>query len=424
LPDVVRSLENLEPLSPTAESVEDVSTQEMDDKTARTSKISFQEIIAQTSTDDLVRVLSQVSKKTSQADIMQKLASATSLAASNFAKSESDRKSGISAAESLGKKSSSIPAHDKTFIEGDSASSQKSYKEMDRQSTSSRISKDTRPISQARSAVSSQRSATEEKTVNQCESVQNAEETQEKLSTKSENSKTSFDQILRKSSGSSVASEKKIGDNLADDLSTKSSQRISIANEEHKNTSDDENEPKNLLSEILNEKIESENDETEDKSFSETEEAKEREDLKEPSTSQRRITRGKLRSFISEKSMKSSRSESRSSNAAEKTIYENPLLSRESSVKSAEDVIRSSNSLANSVLNDILKATKETPSKKNLPHENTEENLGETAGSISKDSLVEKKRSEQFKVPPTPKPSRASMTDQSGRDKRYNNNLT
>ena len=419
MPDVVRSLENLEPLSPTAESAEDVSTQEIDDETARTSKISFQEIIAQTSTDDLVRVLSQVSKKTSRAYIMQKLASATSLAASNSAKSVSDRKSSISAAESLGKKSSSIPPHDKTFIEGESVSSQKSYKEMDRQSTSSRISKRSRSVSRPRSAASSQRSATAEFD----SSEQNAE-INEELSRKSGNSKTSFDRLLRKSSGSSVASEKKIIDNLADDLSTKSSQRISIANEEDENRSDEENEPKNLLSEILNKKIESENDEAEDKSFSETEEAKEREDLKEPSTSQRRITRGKLRSFISEKSMKSSRSESRSSNTAEKTIDENPLLSRKNSVKSAEDVIRSSNSVANSVLNDILKATKETSSEKNLPQENTEENLDKTTGSTSEDSFVENKRSEQFKVPPTPKPSRASMTDQSERDKRYNKNLT
>ena len=172
MPDVVRSLENLEPLSPTAESVENVSTQEMDDETAKirtdTSKISFQEIIAQSSTDDLVRVLSQVSKKTSRADIMQKLASATSLATSNFAKSESG-KSSLSAAESLGAKSSSIPGHDKTFIEEGSVSSQRSHKDMERQSTSSRISNGSRPVSQARSAVSSQRSAT-------------AEETQEKLS--------------------------------------------------------------------------------------------------------------------------------------------------------------------------------------------------------------------------------------------------
>ena len=93
-------------------------------------------------------------------------------------------------------------------------------------------------------------------------------------------------------------------------------------------------------------------------------------------------------------------------------------------MKSAEDVIRSSNSVANSVLNDILKATNVTPSKEKLPRENTEENPDKAAGSTPKDSLPEKKRSEQFKVPPTPKPSRASMTDQSGRDRRYNKNLT
>jgi len=394
--DVVRSLDNLEPLSLTAESVENVTTHEKSINTA--SKISFQEIIAQTSTDDLVRVLSQVSKKTSRADIMEKLASATNLAASN-----DDNKSSISAPESFGRKSSSIPAHDKTFLEGGSVSSTKSNQDQDRKSRSSKasrpisqtqsaasstrsaaleepvsitdspvlsqnredeklstksesskISRASMPVSQTRSAASSSRSL--EEAVKQNDSAvlpQNSED--EKLSTKSESSKASLDRILRKSSGrSSVASEKKIVDNLADDKSTKSSRMSEEFSEE-------ENVPKKLLCELLN-AIES-GDEKEDKSFSETDEAKEREDLKEPSTSQRRITRGKLRSFISEKSLKSVRSGSQASIAAGKSIDEKHYISRTSSVKSTEDVIRSSNSVANSVLNDILKVTKEVGSE-------------------------------------------------------------
>ena len=445
--DVVRSLDNLEPLSLTAESVENVTTHEKSINTA--SKISFQEIIAQTSTDDLVRVLSQVSKKTSRADIMEKLASATNLAASN-----DDNKSSISAPESFGRKSSSIPAHDKTFLEGGSISSNKSNQDQDRKSRSSKAS---RPISQARSAASSTRSAVLEEPVSITDSLvlsqnredeklstksgsskisrasmpvsqtrsassrsleeavkqndsavlpQNSED--EKLSTKSESSKASLDRILRKSSGrSSVASEMKIADNLADDKSTKSSRMSEEFSEE-------ENVPKKLLCELLN-AIES-GDEKEDKSFSETDEAKEREDLKEPSTSQRRITRGKLRSFISEKSLKSVRSGSQASIAAGKSIDEKHYISRTSSVKSTEDVIRSSNSVANSVLNDILKVTKEDL----IANEDTGEIPQETMLSGSNNSLAEKKRSEKdhaFKVPPTPKPSRASMNDQSGRDK-------
>ncbi|CBY11192.1 unnamed protein product [Oikopleura dioica] len=436
--DVVRSLDNLEPLSPTSESVENVSTHEKSIKTA--SKISFQEIIAQTSTDDLVRVLSQVSKKTSRADIMEKLASATNLAASN-----DDKKSSISAAESFGRKSSSIPAHDKTFLEGGSISSNKSNKDQDRKSGSSKVS---RPISQARSAASSTRSADspvlsqngeDEKLstksgsskisrasmpVSQTRSAafssrslgenesavlsQNSED--EKLSTKSGSSKASLDRILRKSSGrSSVGSEKKITDNLADDKSTKSS-RMPEANQGELNaSSEEENVPKKLISELLN-SIES-GDEKEDKSFSETEEAKEREDLKEPSTSQRRITRGKLRSFISEKSLKSVRSGSQASIAAGKSIEEKHYISRTDSVKSTGDVIRSSNSVANSVLNDILKVTKEDTSEELITNEDTGEITQETMLSGSNNSLAEKKRSEKdhaFKVPPTPKPSRAT----------------
>ena len=122
-------------------------------------------------------------------------------------------------------------------------------------------------------------------------------------------------------------------------------------------------------------------------------------------------------------SIKSQTSSTQRSSAEQLT----ELLSKASEVETTEDQPRSSNSIVNSVISDLLKLSKEKLSevavseklsKEEILDQKTESMpLLQAGGSSSKASGMEASSREQdFKVPPTPKPSRSSMNPDSGRD--------
>ena len=296
IPDVTRSLENMEPLTSRPESLKNSSLEK-----AATSKLSFQEIIAKTSTEELRRVLSQASKKTSRSDIIQQLASSTNFSSRDAIdeKTSNHSKDDQISVRSLSKKSSSIPPHDRTFLEDKSVSSQSSQivQEDDQKSTSSRrLSKAESIASSTHSSKASGRKSINSKVSNSLENPS----TQNQIEGTSIVASQIFLEERASSRTQSTAENKSPTDAPLDNASTRSS-RQSQLREENQTSSEEESVPKKLVSQLLDE-IQS-GDEANDISFSETEEAKEREDLKETPSSKRRITRGKLQSFISQPKM-------------------------------------------------------------------------------------------------------------------------